>query len=906
MAGNNVREDTMVVILAAGKGTRMGNDGLVKVCFEIDGVPAINRQLDAFKSCRLARFLLVVGDRAEQVLDTVTPVHPEVLYVHQKPQWGTGHAARVASDALQTLGYSGNVLVSTGDKFIEKEAIEALLDGFVKQQADMALLTVPKTEATAHSMGRVFVDPGGQALDIIEAADRRRQTVADTLRGQLDQGAAVTSASLQKLLAKYFPNPKKQQRAVPELAELAAGDHRSPVASDTLRELLDSPRYRLTVDGQAYSTEQIEQKCEDTNPSLYLYRADLFYKSVAMLDNNNAQKEYYITDTVRFLGCLRDRDGNRTYRVRAVSLDNPDCIQGFNSPDELLVIQDYVRRKKVAPEAKARTVQQPKLPPSQYATVRQWLERIDPSRPDTKRWFQQIYGHHDDLHAEKCTDLAKVLNCYGEQFGFEEKVCIVRAPGRINLMGRHVDHRGGWTNFLAIARETVAVAGLRNDDTVQAVNAQPERFSPVSFRVSELMGRFAWSDWLNFVNSDWVRDLIYRTAGDWGNYLKAAMLRLQHAYHDVKVRGMNVAVIGNVPMAAGLSSSSTLVVATLQAAIALNNFDLTSQQFIDMCGEGEWFVGSRGGAGDHAAIYLGQRGKIAHVGYHPFQLYHVFDAPKDYQVVVANSHIQAAKSSGARDQFNSRVAAYNLGLALLKQRAPEYRNAIEHLRDVTPATLGCSSSDIYRLLLKVPQTMTRREFREFLSAEHHDLIESSFATHAAPETYHPRGVLLFGIAEILRARKCVELLKEGHVEAFGELMRISHDGDRVSFRDPDGSVHPLADPCTDDYLQRLIDDLRSEDPQRVQRAQLDRQAGYYACSTQEIDGMVDSLSDVSGVAGAQIAGAGLGGCIMILARKESVPEVCQTLERGYYRPAELKPAVIPCVAVEGAGLAEFD
>ncbi|MHB8903029.1 MAG: galactokinase, partial [Thermoguttaceae bacterium] len=640
-------------------------------------------------------------------------------------------------------------------------------------------------------------------------------------------------------------------------------------------------------------------------PSLYLYRADLFYKVVGRLDNRNAQGEYYITDTVRLLGCQRERGGDRSYRVRAVSLDKPDCIQGFNSPDELLVIQDYVRRSKSEAQPEGRVSVQPRLTSSQYATVGEWLGRVDPSRRDARRWFRDIYGAHDDLHAEKCRDLVKVLNCYGKQFGFDEKVCIVRAPGRINLMGRHVDHRGGWTNFLAIDRETIAVAGLRDDDTVQAVSAEPRRFSPVSFRVSELMGRFAWSDWVNFVNSEWVRDLIYREAGHWGNYLKAAMLRLQHAYHDVMVRGMNVAVIGNVPVAAGLSSSSTLVVATLQAAIALNNFDLTSRQFIDMCGEGEWFVGSRGGAGDHAAIYLGQRGKIAHVGYLPFQLHDVFDAPRDYQVLVANSHIQAAKSSGARDQFNSRIAAYNLGLAVLKQRAPEYGPAIEHLRDVTPATLGCASSDIYRLLLRVPQIMTRQDFREILSREHQALIENSFATHADPGRYHPRGVLLFGIAEILRARRCVELLKEGEVEAFGRLMRVSHDGDRVSIRDQEGQIRALPDPCTDDYLRRLIDDLKSEDPRWVERAQLDRQAGYYACSTEEIDGMIDSLADVPGVAGAQIAGAGLGGCIMILARKDAVAEVRRTLDRGYYRPAELKPDVIPCIAVEGAGLVEF-
>ena len=64
------------------------------------------------------------------------------------------------------------------------------------------------------------------------------------------------------------------------------------------------------------------------------------------------------------------------------------------------------------------------------------------------------------------------------------------------------------------------------------------------------------------------------------------------------------------------------------------------------------------------------------------------DAPAGYQVVIANSHVKAAKSASARDQFNSRVASYNLGLALLRQRCPEIAGAIEHLRDIDPARLG--------------------------------------------------------------------------------------------------------------------------------------------------------------------------------------------------------------------------
>ena len=83
------------------------------------------------------------------------------------------------------------------------------------------------------------------------------------------------------------------------------------------------------------------------------------------------------------------------------------------------------------------------------------------------------------------------------------------------------------------------------------------------------------------------------------------------------------------------------------------------------------------------------------------------------------------------------------------------------------------------------------------------------------------------------------------------------------------------------------------------------QPGAYACSTPEIDQMVDIACSVPGVAGRQIAGAGLGGCIMILAHEGRVAAVRKALAAGYYRPRGLEPAAIPCITVEGAGLAEF-
>src|SRR3990172_1425195 len=151
-------DETVVVILAAGKGTRMGNADLGKVRFEIDSVPAINRQIRVFKQRGFTGFLLVVGTRAEQILDTVGKEHQGILYVYQEPQLGTGHAAKMAAEALENVGFAGNVLVTMGDKLIQRPAIDALVSGYVRQRADMALLTLPRTKATEGSVWRGVAD----------------------------------------------------------------------------------------------------------------------------------------------------------------------------------------------------------------------------------------------------------------------------------------------------------------------------------------------------------------------------------------------------------------------------------------------------------------------------------------------------------------------------------------------------------------------------------------------------------------------------------------------------------------------------------------------------------------------------------------------------------------------------
>ena len=184
-----------------------------------------------------------------------------------------------------------------------------------------------------------------------------------------------------------------------------------------------------------------------------------------------------------------------------------------------------------------------------------------------------------------------------------------------------------------------------------------------------------------------------------------------------------------------------------------------------------------------------------------------------------------------------------------------------------------------------------------------DSLAPILATHAPqPDGYPIRGVVLFGLAECERSRLAADLLGTGQVGEFGQLMSVSHDGDRVVAHDEDGNPVPYRYRVSNAYILDLMASLESGYPARVEAAQLQWQPGAYGCSTPEIDLMVDLATSVPGVAGAQLAGAGLGGCMMVLAHRDAAELVATELREGYYAPRSLKPDVSVCVPVAGSGV----
>ena len=170
------------------------------------------------------------------------------------------------------------------------------------------------------------------------------------------------------------------------------------------------------------------------------------------------------------------------------------------------------------------------------------------------------------------------------------------------------------------------VAQPRDDDYVLLHDIESDKFPSRRFRISDELPQRKVEDWLSFTEEKSEEIKRKGQAGDWSNYVKASACYLQELNRDYdgsyrkKLKGMNVLVAGNIPIASGMGSSSALVVASAEALTAINNLQFTDDEFVEACGTAEWFVGTRGGFGDHATIKLSKRGHISNIGFFPLTI----------------------------------------------------------------------------------------------------------------------------------------------------------------------------------------------------------------------------------------------------------------------------------------------
>lgn len=242
---------------------------------------------------------------------------------------------------------------------------------------------------------------------------------------------------------------------------------------------------------------------------------------------------------------------------------------------------------------------------------------------------------------------------------------VVRAPGRLELLGNHTDYNQGLVMSLAVDRYISIASAPRSDGKIELISSsfpEPETF--------------------------WANDFQKNPEASWANYLKGVLEQLRK--RGVNFSGFNAAVYGDIPMGAGMSSSAALEVATALTVRRLYPFSLTETgttlppardsrgelppipqgekiHFAKLCQAAEnQYVGVQSGLLDQISSLFG---KAWHVMSIDFQSLKVDRAPMTGEaIIVCNSGVKHELVGGEYNELrqNCESAARNLGAQSLR------------------------------------------------------------------------------------------------------------------------------------------------------------------------------------------------------------------------------------------------
>lgn len=159
------RSNISVVVLAAGKGTRM-KSRKAKVLHEVFYAPMVTHVLDALVSMDIDEIVVVAGHQHEKVERSLK--HYPVKFAYQKEQLGTGHAVLSAEDVF--VNKSGAVMILCGDTpLIQTETLNDMLESHFSQSSKLTVMTTLLDEPTNY--GRIITDLNGSVQRIVEEKD---------------------------------------------------------------------------------------------------------------------------------------------------------------------------------------------------------------------------------------------------------------------------------------------------------------------------------------------------------------------------------------------------------------------------------------------------------------------------------------------------------------------------------------------------------------------------------------------------------------------------------------------------------------------------------------------------------------------------------------------------------------
>lgn len=391
---------------------------------------------------------------------------------------------------------------------------------------------------------------------------------------------------------------------------------------------------------------------------------------------------------------------------------------------------------------------------------------------------------------------------YRLRFGVSsaEPLLAAWAPGRINLIGEHTDYNEGFVLPAAVNR-LVALAGRPTDEPFATLySAHHQQFARVSLAAA--------------LETDAAEP-----APLWARYLQAVWRQLSLLGAAPAAPGFSAAIVGDVPVGGGLSSSAALEVATAKFIQALGGMSLPPMTLAQACQRAEQEgAGVRVGVMDQAVACLGRARhailldcRTLAYQYVPARMpgaaWAIFDTRTPHTL--------------AGSEYNIRRSQCEMAVALLAPTLARETagRSVRALRDVTLADL----------------------------ARHGDMLDATLLRRA-------RHV----VTENARALSAVEALHTGDCAQLGALLNASHSS--------------------------LRDD--------------------YAVSCAELDAAADIAQTTPGVWGARMIGAGFGGSILALVRREVLAALAARLAQEYPQRTGREGEMLVCAITGqmGAGV----
>lgn len=478
------------------------------------------------------------------------------------------------------------------------------------------------------------------------------------------------------------------------------------------------------------------------------------------------------------------------------------------------------------------------------------------------KFLNMLVPHVSDINPADSERYASLKAVFESTYNSKPDA-LVRAPGRVNIIGDHIDYSYYSVLPMAIECNVIIAFKVTNSPEIEVANTDSQ-FPYSKFKILEN----------NHVEID-AEKL------EWANYFKSGFVvatRDLAKKGEFKAKGMQVAMTGNVPAGGGLSSSAAFVVgATLATLLANGQEDVSKIHLTKLSTTCEQLLGMNTGGMDQAASIFGEVNHCLLISFKPELTAQPMEYPKldqDFAFLVANSCVQAVKHLTAPIHYNLRVVEVSVAANLLAKKLgvqiPQDGNLqCGTLRGVMEAKLGdgVSKAKLEEMLQITEENLDQEGYTAEAAAKDLGLSSdeftkkflSSFPVRFEKLKLYERTKHVYAEAE--RVLEFVDKMKTSKsLQDFGDLMNASHESAQLLF----DNSHP------------------------------------------DVDELV-TIARAAGSVGSRVTGAGWGGSTVHMVPKDKVDIVKKAIETEYYAkkyPDAPNDAMIVTIPAEGAAIVD--